>query len=105
VITKIFFHTRYTSACFGNPWQSLGAHIKILAAECGDTTPPRTVEHGVRGPMEGYFPKKKPRVFAFGERTFEIPTEGGLFLSPEGGLFLSPEGVRYSKFGMVFPFS
>jgi len=83
-----FFHPHYTSACFGNSWQRLGARTKILAAECGDTTPAGTVEHGVRGPVDRYLPKKEPGVFAFRERTFELP--------PEGGLFLSPEGVRYS---------
>jgi len=77
-----FFHTRYTSACFGNSWQSLGARTKILAAEYGDTTPAGTVEHGVRGPVDGYLPKKEPGVVAFQERTFELPPEGGLFLSP-----------------------
>jgi len=83
-----FFHTYYTSACFGNSWQSLGARTKILAAECGDTTPAETVKHGVRGLVDGYLPKKEPGVFAFRETTFELP--------PEGGRFLSPERVRYS---------
>ena len=82
------FHTRYTLARFGNSWQSLGAHTKILAAEYGDTTHAGTVEHGVRGPVDGYLPRKEPGFFAIRERAFELP--------PEGGLFLSPEGVRYS---------
>jgi len=68
--------------------KSLGARTNILTAECGDTTPGGTVEHGVRGLVDGYLPKKEPGVFAFQERTFKLP--------PEGGLFLSPEGVRYS---------
>ena len=54
-----FFHTRYTSACFANPWQSLGSRTKFLPAECGDTTPAGTVEHGVRGPVDGYLHQQK----------------------------------------------
>jgi len=60
----------------------------MLAAECGDTTPGGTIEHGVRGLVYGYLSGKEPGGFAFRERTLELP--------PEGGLFLSPEGVGYS---------
>jgi hypothetical protein len=80
-----FFHTRYTLARFGNSWQSLGARTKILAAECGDTTPAGTVEHGVRGLVDGYLPRKEPGVFAFRERTLGLPPEGGLFSFPRRG--------------------
>ena len=65
-----FFHIRYTLARFGNSWQSLGARTKILAAECGDITPAGTVEHRVRGPVEGYLPKKERRVFRFPRKDF-----------------------------------
>jgi len=84
-----FFHTRYTSACFGNSWQSLGACTKFLAAECGDTTPARAIEHGVRGLVYRYLPRKKPGVFylqrknfrvAPRRRTFSFPRKGQVFI-------------------------
>jgi len=65
-----FFHTRYTLTRFGNSWQSLGTRTKILAAACGDTTRAGTVEHGVRGPVDGYLPKKEPGVFCLPRKDF-----------------------------------
>jgi hypothetical protein len=93
-----FFHTRYTLARFGNSWQSLGARTKILAAECGDTTPAGTVEHGVRGLVDGYLPRKEPGVFCLPRkdfwvaprrRTFSFPRRGQVFLIWNGFPILS----------------
>ena len=87
--SRRFFHTRYTSACFGNPWKSLGAHTKFLAAECGDTTPAGTIKHGVRGLVYGSLPRKEPGDFCLlrkdfrvgpRRRTFSFPWRGRLFL-------------------------
>ena len=84
-----FFHTRYTSPCFGNSWQTLAARTKILAAECGATTPARIVEHGSRGLVYGCPPVKKPVVtclprkdlsVAPRRRTFPFPRRGQVFL-------------------------
>ena len=93
-----FFHTCYTLASFKNPWQSLGACTKFLAAECGDTTPAGTVEHGLRGLVYGYLPRKEPRVFCLlrkdfrvapRRRTFSFPRRGRIFLIWNGFPILS----------------
>jgi len=93
-----FFHTSYTSACFGTSWQSLGACTKILGAESGDTTPAGTVEHGVRGLVDGYLPRKEPRGFCLPRkdfwvaprrRTFSFPRRGQVFLISNGFPILS----------------
>jgi len=67
-----FFHTRYTLACCGNSWPSLGARTKILAAEYRNTTPAGTVEHGVRGQVYGYLPRKEPGVFCLPRKDFWV---------------------------------
>jgi len=93
-----FFHTSYTLARFGNSWRSLGTCTKILAAECGDTTPAGTVEHGVRGLVDGYLPRKEPGVFCLPRqdfwvaprrRTFSCPRRGQVFLIWNGFPILS----------------
>ena len=80
-----FFHTRYTSARIGNSWQSLGACTKFLAAECGDTTPAGTVEHGVRRPVDGYLHKKEPGVFGLPRKDFRVTSRRRTFSFPRRG--------------------
>jgi len=58
---------RHVSEILG---KGLGAGTKILAAEYGDTTPARTVEHGVRGLVYGYLPRKEPGVFCLPRKDY-----------------------------------
>ena len=75
-------HTRYPSAWFGNPWQSLGTRTKILAVDCRDTTAAGTVEHGVRGQVDGYLPRKAPRVLPCQKGLLNCPAKEDFFFPP-----------------------
>jgi len=79
-----FVHTRYTSACFGNPCQSLDSCTKALAAECGDTTAAGTVRHGVMGPVDGYLPRKEPRVLPSKKGLLNCPPKEDFCFPPKG---------------------
>ena len=91
-----FFHTRYTMGCFGNSWQSLGACTKFLAAEWGDTTPAETVEHGVRGLVDRYLPKKEPGVLPSKKGLFGCPLKEDFFFPAKGSGI--PNLERFSHF-------
>ena len=80
-----FFRTRYTLAHFGTSWQSLGARTTLLAAECGDTTPAGTVEHGVTGRVDGYLPRKEPGVFCLPRKDFKVAPRRSTFSFPRRG--------------------
>jgi len=95
VITKTFSHTLHLGTFrkfLAKSWRS----YKIFRCRMRGYHTCRNRRTWSKGTVDGYLPKKEPGVFAFRERTFKLP--------PEGGLFLSPEGVRYSEFGKVFPF-